>query len=252
MEQIPLALAPAPAPSFENYYPGPNRAAVAALRAACEGGGERFLFLWGPAGSGKSHLLRAVANPAARPPAGCAEPADGCGPACYVNAPHPLAEAGAGWPPALLAVDDCQRLDIVGQLALFDHYNAMRAGGGVLIAAGDRPPADMPVREDLRTRLGSGLVLRLQALDDAQKAEALTEHARSLGFDLPAEVLEFVMRRVGRDMGTQIRVVDALDQLSLARKRPVTVALAREAVSYARGAPLFAPSPAPQPASSPD
>ena len=132
MEQIPLALAPGPAPSFENYYPGPNRAAVAALRAACEGGGERFLFLWGPAGSGKSHLLRAAAHSAARPPAGCAEPADGCGPACYVNAPHPLAEAGAGWPPALLAVDDCQRLDIVGQLALFDHYNAMRAGGGVL------------------------------------------------------------------------------------------------------------------------
>ena len=238
MEQIPLALAPAPAPSFDNYYPGPNKAAVAALRAALSsldpagvaGGGERFLFLWGPAGCGKSHLLRAAA--------GCAAG----GPSCYVDAPHPLADAGAG-SPALLAVDDCQRLDIVGQLALFDHYNAIRAAGGVLLTAGDRPPADMPVREDLRTRLGSGLVIRLQALDDAQKAEALTEHARSLGFDLPAEVLEFVMRRVGRDMGTQIRVLDALDQLSLARKRPVTVALAREALGYAQGAALFPHAP---------
>ena len=126
------------------------------------------------------------------------------------------------------AADDVQRLDMVGQIALFDLYNRFRTGNGTLLSAGDRPPADLPLREDLRTRLGSGLVLRFEPLGDEEKAAALVEHAHQRGFHIAPEVIDYVLAHVRRDMGTQMAVVAALDRLSLERKRPVTLPLLRE------------------------
>ena len=71
---------------------------------------------------------------------------------------------------ACIAVDDVDHLDMVGQLALFDLFNRVRTGRGVLVTAGDRPPVDLPLREDLRTRLGAGAVLRLEPLNGIGRA----------------------------------------------------------------------------------
>ena len=127
-----------------------------------------------------------------------------------------------------LAADDVQHLDMVGQIALFDLFNRFRSSGGTLLAAGDRPPAELPLREDLRTRLGSGLVLRLQPLSDEEKAAALSEHAHQRGFRIAPELIEYVLHHVKRDMGTQMAVVAELDRVSLERKRPITLPLVRE------------------------
>jgi len=84
------------------------------------------------------------------------------------------------------------------------------------------------LREDLRTRLGSGLVLRLEPLSDDEKAAALSEHAHQRGFRIAPELIEYVLNHVKRDMGTQMAVVATLDRVSLERKRPVTLPLVRE------------------------
>jgi DnaA-homolog protein len=217
MQQLVLELAPPAAPTLENFFPGANSAALAALRHALAGT-EPVTYLWGESGSGKTHLLRAAAAAAA---------AQGDW-AVYVCAPHgalaSLAECGA------LVVDDVDALDAAAQLALFDACNALRGRGGWLVAAGARPLADLALREDLRTRLASGLSLRLAPLSDEEKAAALSYHAAQRGLRLGSEVIAYVLTHCRRDMGTQIALLDALDRLSLEQKRPVTLPLLRDAL----------------------
>jgi DnaA-homolog protein len=193
MRQLVLELAPPEPPSFANYAVGRNRAAVRALEAALAGG-ERFVYLWGPAGSGKTHLLRAFASAGGR------------------------------------AADDVERLDAERQNELFDLYNTLRASAGALAAAGTAPPDGLAVREDLRSRLASGVVMQLHPLSEAEKAAALSARAKRRGIALPEGVIAYLLTHLDRDMGTQIAVLDALDRYSLEQRRPITVPLLRDAL----------------------
>lgn len=218
MQQLILELAPAPAPTLGNFFPGRNAAALAVLGETLAGR-ERFVYLWGEAGSGTTHLLL-----------GWVDALKQCGlEAHYLCAPQFDCPAGT----AAAAVDDIERLDIVSQLALFDLYNAMRQSGGRLVAAGHRPPADLPLREDLRTRIGSGIVLQVQPLTEPEKRAALAQQAAGRGLRIGEDMLDFVLSRYPRDMGTQMAVIDALDRLSLETRRPPTLALLRAAMKNA-------------------
>jgi DnaA family protein len=215
MEQLILELAPPPEPTLENYFPGRNAAAPAALGSALQSG-ERFVYLWGAKGGGKTHLLRAFEH---------AVRARG-GRAAYTAASQFDAPAGID----ALAADDVERLDIVGQLQLFDAYNAVRASGGAIVTAGDRPPKDLPLREDLRTRIGSGVVLQVHPLSDEEKRAALVEHASGRGLKLGEDIIGYLLTRHARDMGSLVALVDALDRYSLQTRRAVTLPLLRAAL----------------------
>jgi len=216
MQQLLLELAPPPPPTLDNFSPGENGAALKALREALEDG-ERFVFLWGQSGSGKTHLLRAFA-----------EAAGAKGRAAYVQA------ARADWAGtgnlAAVAVDEVSRLDDSGQIALFDLCNRLRVSGGALAASGEAPPARLALRADLRSRLASGIVLQLHPLSDADKAAALRGHAAARGVALDGELIRYLLTHFDRDMGTQIAALDALDRYSLQRKRPITLPLLKEAL----------------------
>jgi DnaA-homolog protein len=199
MQQLLLELAPAPPPTLENFSPGRNVAALEALREAL-GGGERFVFLWGPGGSGKTHLLRA------------------------------FAEAARAAKLEAAAIDDVARLGEAEQLALFDLCNRLRASGGALAASAGAPPAQLALRADLRSRLASGIVLQLHPLSDADKAAALAAHAARRGIALERELIAYLLSHFERDMGTQIALLEALDRYSLQRKRPITLPLLKEAL----------------------
>ncbi len=215
MRQMILELAPAPQPTLDNFFPGRNGAALAALRAALEGA-EPKLYLWGPAGAGKTHLLHAFAHGAQVLGRRSA----------YTDA----AQFDAALPLDALAADDIEQLDIVGQLGAFDVYNAMQSTRGTIVAAGDRPPMALPLREDLRTRIGSGLVMQVHPLTDEEKRAALLEHAAGRGLKLPEDVLSYLLSRHARDMGNLVALVEALDRYSLQTRRAVTLPLLREAL----------------------
>ena len=216
MQQLLLEFAPPPPPTLENFSPGKNGAALKALREALEGG-ERFVFLWGARGSGKTHLLR-----------GFAEAAKAGRAATYIPA------ANADWARAgaleAAAVDDVTRLDEPGQVVLFDLCNRLRTSGGALAASADAPPALLALRPDLRSRLASGIVFQLHALDDGDKAAALREHAAARGLALAEDLIRHLLTHFDRDMGTQIAMLDALDKASLERKRPITLPLLKDAL----------------------
>jgi DnaA family protein len=213
VEQLLLELAPTPEPTLGNFHPGGN-ATVPDLMSATLEGAHPVLYLWGLPGSGKSHLLRA-ANAAAR--------SRGLR-SLYVAAGN-LAIIGE---PDLLTVDDVEELSAAAQIALFDAFNRMRATGGVIVASGAVPPTDLRLREDLRTRIASGVVMQLHPLSEDEKRAVLAAHARQLGLSLAPEILDTLIARFARDLGSLIAAIDALDQHSLRTKRPITLPLLRE------------------------
>ena len=217
MKQLALTLAPPPEPALNNFYPGRNVELVAALRALADGiSAERFFYIWGEPGCGRSHLLRAMA--AAFTIRNMA--------AVYVG-------PGAALPPAdmalqALAVDDVDRLQPGAQAAFFNSYNSVRERHGIVLAAGNRPPAKLAMRPDMVTRLGWGLVYQVHALLDEEKIAALKRHAASRAFKLPDGVAEYLLRHFRRDLPSLMSMLDALDKHSLESKRPITLPLLRE------------------------
>lgn len=199
-------------PSLDNFVVGRNAEALAALRAVAAGHGEAFVYLWGEAGAGRSHLLSALA--AARRSAFASASID-----------VPVFSD----PAALYLVDDVDAREDDAQQRLFVLMNEVRAHpAAALVAAGSAPPAQLPLRDDVRTRLAWGLVYQVHALSDDEKAQALEAHARSRGFALPADVMAYILTHMPRDMRTLVAILEALDAYALSAKRPITVPLVRE------------------------
>ena len=197
MRQLPLEISPPAAPSLDNFVAGANAEALATVRALAAGSlSEAIVYLWGERGSGRSHLLRAATR---------------------AN-------------PGLIAADDVETLDPTAQQTLFNAINAARDGGPAVLAAGGAPPGQLTLRDDLRSRLGWGLVYQLRAPGDAEKAGHLRAEAARRGLRLPEEVLAYLLSHLPRDLASLNAVLDSLDRYSLASQRPLTVPLVREAL----------------------
>ncbi len=221
MRQLPLAIGPPPRPSLDNFVPGANAVAVQHLRGLQAPAPP--VYLWGPAGCGKTHLLRAVA-------ARWAETGLG---ALWVQPEAPLPEelpAGC----SLLLIDSAQALDEAAQRRAFALFVDATTQGVQVLAAGRLPPVDLPLRDDLRTRLGWGPVFALQPLEEAATRAALAGEALRRGFALPEEVLNWMLSRLPRDLGHLMAVLDALDAYTLERGRAATVPLLRELLERQR------------------
>jgi len=210
--QLTLDLVRPLTPSLDNFVVGRNAEAVAVLRAVAAGRGEPFVYLWGEPGSGRSHLLAALA--CARPAAIAAE-----------GATVPGFSDAAG----LYLVDDVDARDAESQQRLFVLMNEIRGNpGAALVTTGSAPPAQLALRDDVRTRLAWGLVYQVHALTDDEKAQALHEHARSRGLALSHDVIAYLLSHMPRDMRTLVAILEALDGYALATRRAITVPLVRE------------------------
>ena len=227
MRQLVLDLSRPPAPTLENFAPGSNTEALAVLRAwLAETLDERCVYLCGPSGSGKSHLVRALAQALQETGRSVAQ----------VEADDLEALESDAMLPSVVAIDDVQRLSATGQAALFRLFHRLRDDDVRLLVAGDVPPAGLALRDDVRTRLGAGLVLQLRLLSDQEKVEALRNHAAGRGFALLPEMSDYLLRHGRRDLPSLLAVLDALDQYSLQTKRQITLPLLREVLQQAQGA----------------
>ena len=209
MRQLILDLLPESPPTLDNFVAGGNGETLAALTGWLAGERTDTSFcLWGEAGSGRSHLLRASGFD-------------------YVDALHDPALTGVG-EAGQLAVDHVDALNDAGQIALFNHFNRLKMAAGMLLTAVDQPPAHLALREDLRTRLGSGLIHRLRPLSDGEKAAALAAQAGERALKLTPEAIDYLMRHAPRDMRSLSAFIVALDRYTLEHKRVVTLPLLRD------------------------
>lgn len=224
MKQLALDIGLATGPTLDNFHAGPNAQALQHLRLAVgDGAAPRSpvpSYLWGDAGTGKTHLLKATYDALRSQGAsvGWLDPS--------VAVPTAFDER---WSAVLL--DDVQLYSTAQQAAAFNWFvNAINPTAGVprwVLAAGNLPPADLPLRDDLRTRLGWGHVFALQALSEPETRAALRREADRRGIFLSDEVMNHLLTRFERDMASLVRLLDRLDHYSLARSRAITVPLLR-------------------------
>lgn len=229
MTQLLLDLEPPRIPTLDNFMVGRNAEVLAALRHLCatipEHPSARCLYLWGPAGSGRSHLAKATCDMLD------GQFLDGR----EANA-HDIRAAieshGADDARRMLVVDGVESLDVEGQEALFHAINLLRDDPrGALVVTGNVTSRDLslkPGRDDLRSRLAWGLVYQLHRLDDSEKDAALAHRADQQGFPLTPDVRRYLLTHFSRDLGSLMRMVDALDRHARENQRIVTVPLIRE------------------------
>ena len=210
MRQIPLAIGLDPLPTFDSFLPGTNSPALDHLRRLAMPSAP--VYLWGPSGSGKTHLLRSLAH-------AVQHNGQRLG---WFGAGDPVPWALApGW--SLVVIDRCDELSAAEQQAAFALFVDASTHGIAIAAAGRLPPVDLPLREDLRTRLGWGHVFALQPLAEAEMRAALRREADRRGVFLSDEVMDYLLTRFERNLKPLMAQLDRLDRFSLANKRAITV-----------------------------
>jgi DnaA-homolog protein len=213
--QLTLDLGTPPPATFDNFFAASNHELVTRLReleGALAAGpvADRTFYIWGEPGSGRSHLLHALVHEAG-------------GHACYLSPQSALNAFVFDPRVTLYAVDDCDRLSPAQQIAVFNLFNEVRAyPASALVAAGNAPPITLDVREDLRTRLGWGLVFQMQPLSDESKASVIKNAARERGIVLADDVPAYLLTHFRRDMPSLMALLDDLDRFSLEQKKAVT------------------------------
>lgn len=198
---------------------GDNAHAVDTVRMQARFAQPAAVYLWGPDGCGRSHLLHAAvfeARAGGRP-AGLADQ-------IMADGDYPLPCGG------LLAVDDVQTLTPEAQAALFRAFLRAPAAGVSLLLAGNAPPGALALRDDVRTRIGQCLVFELRPLDDANLAEMLALYGLARGVLLEPDLLNWLLHHSPRDVPSLLATLDRLDDTSLARHRVPSLPLLRELV----------------------
>lgn len=223
MRQLPLGVRILDRAVFASFLPARNREVVEHLQRMAAGELSGTVWLCGPSGSGKSHLLQAVcaaAGPAVRTgylPLGA------------------VAELGPGvlegLPRECLCLDDihCVAGQRDWERALFGVLREVQECDGRLLMAATAPPAlitwGLP---DLASRFAASAIFQLRALDDTEQQAALQLRARVRGFELPDETSRWLQRHFPRDIARLCELLDTLDEAALAAQRRLTVPFIRE------------------------
>ena len=227
--QIPLQLMPRRDSRFENFFSGPNHAVVEALKQMPDEPGSN-IFLSGGEGSGKTHLLNAL----------CHETRERQGRAFYLALKRLPKDAIASLQGLekldLVCVDDLHVIagDEAWEEALFHCFNRIREAGGRLLVSSQKRLSALDLGlPDLASRLAWGLRLQLIPLEDHDKLAVINLHSNALGYSLPEDVQQYLLKHHDRNMAALIQTVEKLHQAALTNKRRITVPLAREVLKAA-------------------
>ncbi len=224
-EQLALGVRLRDDATFDNFLGERNANAAARLLQLVRGNPGQGIFVCGPSGSGKSHLLQAVCNDAEsrQRSALCLSLPE--------MAPQPpqVLEGLSGWD--FLCLDSVDA--VAGRRdwdeALFHLYNRTVDAGAVPVFSASVLPADLPASlPDLASRLGASIVLQLVSLRDEDRLAVLKARAERRGLVMPGEVAQYILRRAPRHMSDLLALLDRLDELSLASQRRLTVPFVRE------------------------
>ena len=226
--------------TFEHFVIGAsNRFAHAAALSVAENPARSYnpLFIYGPAGLGKTHLLHAIGN--------------------YVRDVHKLQRVRYVSTETLmnefvdsirsntsnafrrryrevevLLVDDIQFLERSQQLQeeFFHTFNSLHAAGNQIVISSDRPPKQIPRLEDrLRTRLEWGLITDVSPPEFETRLAILRMKAESENLaGIPSEVLDFIASNISDNVreleGALIRVA----AYSSLNRSPLTEEIAKQ------------------------
>ena len=220
MKQMALDIGLHTTPTLDSFFAGPNSAALQHLRlwTTSQMPSPVPTYLWGESGSGKSHLLRAVQTELS---------SSGVSVGWLDADQNDRLNFDESWTAVLM--DDVHLYNLEQQQLAFNWFvNALTPKSGSprwVLAAGMLPPADLKLRDDLRSRLGWGHVYGLQVLSDTERRAVLRSEADARGLFLSDEVMSYMLSRFSRDLSSLMILLDHLDQFALQTKRAITIPL---------------------------
>lgn len=219
MQQLVLDMGLATGPSLQNFSAGANEAALAHLKLwlGHTGTSRRSpvpSYLWGGNGCGKTHLLKAM-RVALQEQGACVG---------WLDASSQMApEFDESW--ACVLMDDVHAFSTAQQQLAFNWFVHAQTLQMAVLASGSLPPADLKLRDDLRTRLGGGHVFALQALSEPERRAVLRQAADARGVALSDEVMDFMLTRFSRDLGSLMELLKLMDGYALQTHRAITIPL---------------------------
>ncbi len=220
MKQIALDIGLATGPTLQSFFAGPNEETLSHLALwVGEKSGAPLrspvpTYLWGSSASGKTHLLKAVQE---------ALKGQGASVGWLDASMQQPPEFDERW--ATILMDDVHLYNSAQQEAAFNWFINAQTHQRWILAAGALPPSDLKLRDDLRTRLGWGHVFQLQVLSECERRSVLRQAADDRGVFLGDEVMDFMLNRFSRDLGSLMELLEHLDGYALQTKRAITIPL---------------------------
>lgn len=218
MKQIALDIGLSSGPTLHNFCAGPNEAALRHLELWLGGGTAAQhrspvpTYLWGAHGSGKTHLLKAALEGLR---------AQGARVGWLDSTLATATDFNDQW--AAVLMDDVHHYDASQQHTAFSWFVQAQSLQRPVLAAGELAPADLALRDDLRSRLGWGHIFRLQLLSEPERRAVLRQAADARGVFLGDDVMDFMLTRFSRDLGHLMELLELLDGYSLQTQRAITI-----------------------------
>jgi len=227
MKQLVLDMVLPTGPSLKNFCSGPNEAALAHLKLWLGDANATLrspvpTYLWGGSGSGKTHLLKALRS---------ALQQQGASVGWLDASVQTPGDFNERW--ACVLMDDVHAFNAAQQQAAFNWFVHAQTLQLAVLAAGALPPADLKLRDDLRTRLGWGHVFALHALREPERRAVLRQAADARGIFLSDEVMDYMLTRFSRDLGSLMELLDLMDGYALQTQRAITIPLIKSMMDNA-------------------
>jgi DnaA family protein len=219
MQQLVLDMGLPTGPSLQNFSAGANEAALAHLKLWLGPAGTTRrspvpTYLWGDNACGKTHLLQAMR---------VALQEQGARVGWLDAGVQVVPEFDESW--ACVLIDDVHAFNTAQQQLAFNWFVYAQTLQMAVLASGSLPPADLKLRDDLRTRLGGGHVFALQALTEPERRAVLRQAADERGIALSDEVMDFMLTRFSRDLGSLMDLLKLMDGYALQTRRAITIPL---------------------------
>ncbi len=232
--------------TFDSFVPGAgSKFAYAAAKAVAEHPGEDFnpLFIYGESGLGKTHLSHAIANKI-----GVNYPEKKVLYTTCENLLNDFTDSLAQKHEAqfryhyrnvdVLMIDDIQFLRGKKQLQeeFFNTFNQLHSQNKQIVLTSDCPPKEIATLEErLRTRFEGGMIVDIQPPDTETKIAILKRKALDKKCPVPEDVLELLARDSGHDVRTLEGRLTKVIFASRLHEEPITVELAKKALSESIG-----------------
>jgi len=212
--QLGLDLPVRTAQERDDFLVAPSNAMAVAMIENWRNWTSAKMVLTGPEGAGKTHLTHVWAQSAHAQIISATD--------LHVDDVPELAHTA-------IAVEDVPQIagNTAAQTALFHLHNMVLAEGHSLLLTGTGPVAHWGITlPDLESRLRGTLEATIDSPDDALLSAVLVKLLADRQLMPPPDMIPYLLNRMDRSFAEANRIVSLLDRESLARKRPVTRALA--------------------------
>lgn len=208
---------------FTNFHAGSNEELVGSLKDLTASNGFNGIWLWGAAGSGRSHLLQALCQEAE------------CHHQTCVYLPLSLIDrdpmALDGLSADLIVIDDIHNWlhDRPLESVLVGLYQGQLSTGGRLLVSADGPAVGCEFAlPDLASRMRALASYQIAPLDDEGLVVVLRRSAARKGLVLDQSVIDFWLSRAPRVLPELLAQLELLDDMALSTQRRITIPLMKD------------------------